>query len=162
MLVNCKCHIGNKIDRDIAYKVVVNNKNEYYCTEKDYLKIINDKENRKILLEKINDVFGYIITNTILHKELSEISNIHTYNKISSYIQDNKSQLEKFMKKDFDTEYGKIRYFSTILKNNLVDYKIPKKEKDKEINVEIISVKYTSKNRKKNLNEYLDEFEVVN
>jgi len=161
MLIICKCH-GIKKERNTLYKVIVNGKNNYYCSEQDYIKMQEEKESKIIVFNMINDIFGYKVINTAIFKELSEISNIHTYNKISSYIQDNKSQLEIFMRKDFDTEYGKIRYFSTILKNNLVDYKIPKKDKDKEINVEIVNVKYTSRNRKKNLNEYLDEFEVVN
>ena len=159
MLVNCKCHIGNKIDRDIAYKVIVNNKNEYYCTEKDYLKIINDKENRKILLEKINDVFGYIITNTILHKELSEISKVYDYEKINLYVVENMNALQKFMSKSFSSEYGKIKYFTTILKNNMKDYIVSIPVTNKQSDAEVVGVKYKPKNRKKSIEDYLDEVE---
>lgn len=159
MLVYCKCHIGHKIDRDTAFKVIVNNKNEYYCTEKDYLKIKEDKDTRKYLILKINDVFGYIITNTALSKELSELSKVYSYTKINSYVTDNMNELQKFMSKSFNNEYGKIRYFSTILKNNLKDYIVSTPVAVKQSDAEIIGVRYKSKTRKKSMDEYMDEVE---
>lgn len=49
MLVKCrKC--GNKIDRNNAFKVVVDNKNVYYCNEKEYEEHV--KEKQKIEREK--------------------------------------------------------------------------------------------------------------
>lgn len=159
MLVNCKCHIGNKIDRDIAYKVVVNNKNEYYCSENEYLKIIEEKESRKNLLEKINNVFGYVITNTVLSKELSEISKVYSYAKINLYVTENMNQLQKFMSKSFYNEYGKIKYFTTILKNNLKDYIVSIPVAIKQSDAEVIGVKYKPKSRKKSMDEYMDEVE---
>jgi len=159
MLVHCKCHVGKKIDRDTAFKVIVNNKNEYYCTEKEYLKIIEGKESRKFLILKINDVFGYVITNTALSKELSEISKVYPYTKISSYVTDNMNELQKFMSKSFNNEYGKIRYFSTILKNNLKDYIVSTPIAVRQTDAEVVPVRYKSKTRKKSMDEYMDEVE---
>lgn len=158
MLVKCKCH-SEKIDRDTAFKVIINNKNEYYCTEKDYLKIKQEKENRKNLFDNINNLFGYIVTNTILYKEISELSKIYPYAKINSYINDNSQMLEKYMSKSFNNEYGKIKYFTTIIKNNIKDYVVSKPKNIKQSNTEIVSVIYTPKTRKKSMDEYLKELE---
>jgi len=158
MLVKCKCH-SVKIDKDIAFKVIVNSKNEYYCSEREYLELKEKKEGRKILLEKINNVFGYTITNTILNKELSELSKVYSFTKMNSYVNENMIELQKFMSKSFTSEYGKIKYFTTILKNNLKDYIVAKSEVVKELREEIIISKYKPINRKKSLSEYINDLE---
>jgi len=43
MLVICKCH-GIKKERNTLYKVIVNGKNNYYCSEQDYIKMQEEKE----------------------------------------------------------------------------------------------------------------------
>ena len=66
MLVKCRI-CGNKTERNDAYKVVVNGKNEYYCSEKEYKqkqKQIADKEKT---IKIINEIFGYEITNSALY-----------------------------------------------------------------------------------------------
>ena len=120
MLVKCRI-CGNKIERNDAYKVVVNDKNEYYCNEKEYKqkqKQIADKENT---IKIINEIFGYEITNSAFFKELKALSENNSYEKIYSFIYDNRQMLDRSMSRDFTSEYGKIRYFSTIIKNNIVD-----------------------------------------
>ena len=159
MLVKCKCHIDNKVDRDTAFKIKVNGLNEYYCSEQDYLIIKEAKESRKILLDKINDVFGYSVTNTILYKEIKELLISNSYTKLNSYINDNFQMLQKYMSKPFNNEYGKIKYFTTIIRNNIRDYIMSKPETARQSDAEIIGVRYTPKNRKKNMNQYLDELE---
>ena len=158
MLVKCKCH-SEKIDRGTAFKVIINNKNEYYCTEEDYLRIQNDKETRKNLLDKINNIFGYVITNTILYKELSEITKVHSYSKINSYVNENSQMLEKYMGKSFNNEYGKIKYFTTIIKNNIKDYIMTTPTSIKQSDAEVVGVMYKAKSRKKSMDAYLDELE---
>ena len=127
--------------------------------KKNILKIIEGKESRKFLILKINDVFGYVITNTALSKELSEISKVYPYTKISSYVTDNMNELQKFMSKSFNNEYGKIRYFSTILKNNLKDYIVSTPIAVRQTDAEVVPVRYKSKTRKKSMDEYMDEVE---
>jgi len=158
VLVKCKCH-NNKIERDAAYKVVVNNKNEYYCNEYEYLKIKEEKENRINTYNIINDIFGYVVINTILFKEINEISKVYSYTKIYSYIKENLDNLNKFMNKNFNNEYGKIKYFTTIIKNNLKDYIIPKREIVKISDSEIIENKYSIKPRRKSIEDYIKEME---
>lgn len=157
MLVKCK-GCGNKNERNDSFKVVVNEKNQYYCSEKEYLEIKEARETKKSVLDIINQIFGYEITNTAIYKELTEISNVHTYKKINSYLIDNKEFLIKTMNKSFQNEYGKIRYFATIIKNNIRDY-IPKQEEVHKQLGEITEIKYKPKERKKGLSEYLIETE---
>lgn len=84
---------------------------------------------------------------------------IYTYKKISLFLNDNYKFLEKTMSKKFDTEYGKIKYFTTILKNNLRDYTQSKPEIIKQLNNEVIENKFVPRERKKSIDEYLAEME---
>lgn len=158
MFVKCKCH-GEKKDKDTLFKISINGKNEYYCNEKEYLKIKENKDCRTNIINFVNELFGYIITNTIWFKELSELEKSHTYTKIFSYLIENKSQLEQYMNKQFSSEFGKIKYFTTILRNNLSDYKIIEKKKEFALTDDIIDVCYKSKNKKKCLSDYINEME---
>ena len=121
MLVKCKI-CGTKTERKDAYKIVVNGKNNYYCNEEEYNSWIKKREIRDNTYILIYEVFGRKITNTILFKEVDELSNIYTFEKIYSYIKENQDYLYSVMKKINSKEYGKIRYFTAILKNNLGDY----------------------------------------
>jgi hypothetical protein len=157
LLVSCRiCKTKN--ERDSSYKVVVNGKNQYYCSEKEYLDDLADKKARADVFKFCVDILGNT-TNTILFKEMSIISSVHKYSKISAYLSENISNIKGFMNRSFDSEYGKIRYFTTILKNNLGDFIFETKE-EKVVPVEIVEVNYKPRNRKKSLNQYIDEYEV--
>lgn len=148
ILVKCRV-CSNKIERNDAFKVVVKGKNEYYCNEKEYqqkLKQIADRENT---INIINEIFGYEITNSALNKELKEISVSHSFEKIYSYIYDNRSMLERSLSKDFSSEYGKIRYFSTIIKNNIVDYNIDDEPYITDNEYEVLDIKYKPKKKRR-------------
>ena len=145
-----KCRIcGNKTERNDAYKVVVNGKNEYYCNEKEYKqkqKQIADKEKT---IKIINEIFGYEITNSALFKELKVLSENNSYEKIYSFIYDNRQMLDTSMSRDFTSEYGKIRYFSTIIKNNIVDYVIDDEPYITNNEYEVLDIKYKAKKKRR-------------
>lgn len=156
MLVKCKCH-DIKIDRDTAFKVIIKSKNNYYCSEQDYLYIQREKDSREESIVTIKLIIGNT-TNTALFKELKTIGDIYGYYKISAYLKDNKDVLIKTMNKSFGNEFGKIKYFFTIVKNNIGDFKEePKITEIKEI-AENYSVNYKQRKRKKSLNEYLNDY----
>jgi len=156
MLVKCKCH-DEKIERDTAFKIVVKGKNNYYCSEKDYLHIKREKESRENSITTIKLIIGDT-TNTALFKELKIVGDIHGYYKISAYLRDNKDMLIKIMTKSFGNEFGKIKYFFTVVKNNIGDFKEETKTNEiKEIS-ENYSVNYKPKIKKKSLNEYMEEY----
>lgn len=162
MLIICKCH-GEKKEKSTLFKVIINGKNEYYCSESEYIKIKQDKQQDKQtkldIYNQINEIFGCVVTNTVLFKELAEITKVYSSVKVASYIQYNKFQLDKFMSKTFNNEYCKIKYFAAILKNSLADYKIKELETIKEIEFENIENKYQAKPRKKSIDDYLLETE---
>lgn len=158
MLVKCKC-CGNKIERDIAFKIVINNKNNYYCSEIEYKKMETEKQNKAHVYSLIDEIFGYKIINTVINKEISIISKENTYEKVYKYLLENKQYLEKVMNRSFDNEYGKIKYFSTIIRNNIKDYKcIANKENNESFNVENVKTVYKPIKHKKTLEEYMEEY----
>ena len=119
MLVKCRC-CGNKIDRKEAYKVVVGGQNAYYCNEREYLQKNKNKIDKNKTYNLINQIFGYEVKNSIIYKEINDIRKDFSYENISLYLESEFDYLHGVMcEKDFQSEYGKIRYFSAILKNNL-------------------------------------------
>ena len=75
-MVKCrKC--GEKIDQKLAFKVVVGDKNAYYCNEEEYNSVIKERQDRERVYDLINQIFGYTLTNTALYKEVSAIVKVH-------------------------------------------------------------------------------------
>jgi hypothetical protein len=165
-LVTCRA-CKTKIDRDLAFKV---GERSYYCTEKEYLSYLTEKEEKnkktttpkkktkKDVLNLVFELFGYEVTNSALSNELRALSKLYTYDGIYSYIKDNYKFLDKIINgKDFEKEYGKIRYFTAIIKNNIVDYLNLQKEKIDEqqyiqnIEYDIPDVKYKTKHKRRAL-----------
>ena len=166
MAAQVKCQIcGAKLDREIAFKVTTGKVNKYYCTEQEYMhKVRKDalaKAVKDDTYEKINDLFGRIVTNTALFSSISSLASIYSYEKIRSYLQDNKEMLEKSLNKSFQSEYAKIRYFCAILSNNLADY-IPAEEEEVYITdneYELVEIKYKPKKKRRSM--YDLEMELV-
>lgn len=141
---NVKCRAcGNIIDKTTAFCA---SKGQYYCNQEEY---DTKKQLYSILSEYINT------TNTILHKEMMLWGT--DYKKICNYLQDNRSLFEYAMKKDFNSEYAKIRYFSAIIKNGINDYQPPKPEIIKQCTDEFYEKKYKPKTRRKCLADYYEE-----
>jgi hypothetical protein len=156
MIVKCKI-CSEKIDRDKAYKVIVNEKNNYYCNEDEYKKSIEKQIVKDNTYKEIYNLFGMKVTNTALYKEVGELANIYTYEKILGYLIQNNPYLSKVMVKDFVSEYAKIRYFTAILKNSLADFKVEQSTINKEIVIDMPKDNFKSKQRKKSLSEYETE-----
>ncbi len=187
MLVKCrKCN--NKIDRALAFKVVVGDKNAYYCNEEEYKQHVEEqklkeekrrkyKEEQKLLKKEkerikelkdsiytyIRNIFGYLPTNTSIYKEMNEVFQNFDYDLVLRYLEQQNEYLKNVIhSKEFTSEYGKIRYFSAILKNSLADFKRESKKNKVEDNSELIKccydnepleVKYKRKKKKRTLEE---------
>lgn len=157
MLVKCK-GCGNKVERNDAFKIVVKDKNHYYCTAIEYEQINIEKESRLKVIDLVFEIIGET-TNTSIFKELTDISKIHGYKKMLSYMESNMDYLNKAMVTcSGSKEYGRIRYLMAIIKNELGDY-IEAIEQDEEVvNVDFVeSVVYTP-TKKKSFTDYLDEY----
>lgn len=128
-----KCRFcGKQIDRDTAFKVKHGRSNWYYCNE-EHSKAKTPKDK---FFDIAYSIFGKT-TNTIFFKEMEEIACVHGYEKMKSYLEDNEAYLNIVMQKSFSSEYGRCRYFSAILKNNLGDYTINKPKAIKNVEVEM-------------------------
>lgn len=155
-----KCQICKKeIDKDNCYKTPKKNGGFfYYCSETEYLEMVKQKELRSKVHKKIEDIIGVTI-NSAINKEIAVWNTVADFNTIYEYLCKNEDFLYKVIhNKSFDTEYGKIRYFSAIIKNNIKDFKVQgeKKEPQRPVDTEIYEVKFKPKKRKKCLADYED------
>lgn len=146
------CH--KKIDINDAYVVKKGKRNKYYCNEEHSILI----PPRDIFYMKAFEVFGQT-TNTAFYKEFEEIARVHGWEKMIAFLDENKDYLEHVVRKDFASEFAKIRYFAAVFKNCLHDFRMKKPEVKKEINVDIdISVnKYKKKEERKGMNDLLND-----
>ena len=156
MEVKCKI-CGNKKERSEAYKVVVNNKNNYYCCESEYQEWVSKNKIKDNTYDIIYSIFERKITNTILFKEVGELSDIYTYEKIFAYLKENEKYLCGVMKKNFSSEYAQIRYFAAILKNSLTDFQYKQEIQVKSIEQDMPEFKFKRKTKRKPLSEYEEE-----
>ena len=147
MLVKCKV-CGEKIERDIAYKRVVNGKNFYYHSQKEYeaeeakkKKVAEDKDK---VYRLICDILGEEeILNTALWKEKTIWNKAFSDEIIAKYLAENKDYLTSAVSKLSGTEYAKIRYVSAVLKNSLRDFK-PKAEEQPKPKIVVEETIYTT------------------
>lgn len=131
-MAKCKCRIcGTPHDTKDAYKIVVNTKNQYYCSQEEYEKDLARKkkaaEDKDKVYNLICDMFGYEIQNTQFFAEWTSWNKLKSNEIIYKYLRENEDYLQQMCDRVFDSEYQKIRYFSAILKNNLRDF-VPKVE----------------------------------
>lgn len=155
-----KCrYCGKSIDTNNAYKIVLGKTNRYYCNEEEYNIIHKAQQIKENTYNLIYEIFGRKITNTILYKEINELSSVYSFEKIEAYLSKNKEYLSNIMQnKTFQNEYAQIRYFSAILKNSLTDFKYEKNEKiNKNIEIDMPLYKFKRKTSKKSLAEYEQE-----
>lgn len=154
----CK-YCGKSIDTNNAYKIVVGKTNRYYCNEEEYNIIHKAQQIKDDTYNLIYEIFGRKITNTILYKEVNELSGIYSFEKMEAYLSQNIEYLSNLMQnKSFQSEYAQIRYFTAILKNSLSDFKYEKKEKiSKEVEIDMPSCNFKRRLTKKTLAEYEQE-----
>lgn len=159
-MATVKCQAcGEMIDRDMAYKVSVGKTNRYYCSQQEYMRKLHKDSLAKAVKNDTYDKIYYFLggktTNTILFSTISSIASVYSYEKIRSYLNDNKEMLERVMNKNFQSEYAKIKYFCAILSNNIGDY-IPKEEDVAYITdneYELVEIKYKPKQKRRSMSD---------
>ena len=133
-MARAKCKIcGTQLDTNTAYKVTdKNGKNKYFCSASEF----EAEESRKKKAAEDKDKVYYLICdimgekeiiNTALWKEKLEWNKVFSDEIIAKYLAENKDYLSSAVTRLSSSEYAKIRYLSTILKNSLRDFK-PKVE----------------------------------
>lgn len=154
----CK-YCGKPVITTEGYKVVAGGKNAYYCNEQEYRKVIALSQARNNVLALCEEIVNNP-TDSVIGKELNEWLKIADLAKISAYLTENKAYIiNQLERKTFNSYYGKVRYFSAIVKNSLPVYKMPQPDIQKDL-TEICEVKpYTYSRKRKSLCELAEELE---
>ena len=166
--MRAKCKIcGTALDTKVAYKVVVNGKNAYYCSEEEYKNDAAEKEKADADKTKVYTLICEIIgrkeiLNTVLWKEKAIWNKVFSDELIWKYLESNKTYLTTVISRLEDKEFNRIRYLSAILKNSLGDFKpITQVQKREAVIIpeEHYETKFKSKKRKslEDLEEDCDE-----
>ena len=123
-----KCSIcGERLDKKTAYKVMhevkhkdgtTSMKSKYFCSEKEYIDKLRAESEKAEMWELIRDIIGET-HNTALFKEAILWGEP---GKVVGFIKANRDRFNIMNTIPFKTEYGKIRYFSAIIKNNINDF----------------------------------------
>lgn len=169
-MARCKCQYDKKLlDTKIALKVVIKDKNTYWCSEDCYNKYLSDKEKQdKInaeydeIYELTKQIFGYEFTGySLLKREINTWEKVGTRAKIIAYLTENKDWLSTTMSKEFASDFNRVRYYSVIVAGKLHDFK-PKAvdaEKPKIVVEETIYEAQTnSPNKRRSLEDLEDMF----
>lgn len=131
-MARCKCgYDKTPLDTKTAFKVVIKEKNTYFCSEDCYNHFLEAKEKQdKInaeydeIYELTKQIFGYEFTGySLLKREINTWEKVGTRTKIISYLKENKDWLSNTMGKSFASDYHRVRYYSTIIAGKLYDYK---------------------------------------
>ena len=133
-MAKAKCKIcGSVLDTNVAYKVTdKNGKNKYFCSAVEF----EAEEERKKKAQEDKDRVYYLICDimgekeiisTALWKEWQVWNKVADNAKIAKYLEDNKNYLSSVIARLSSSEYAKIRYLSTIIRDKIKAFK-PKVE----------------------------------
>jgi YHS domain-containing protein len=129
-MAKAKCKIcGAELDTKTAYKVTdKNGKNKYFCSEAEFeaeeerkKKAADDKER---VYRLICDIMGEKeIISTALFKEWQVWLKVADNAKIGDYLEENRSYLSSVIGRLSSSEYARIRYLSTIIRDKIKVFK---------------------------------------
>lgn len=148
-MARAKCPIcGSELNTSTAYKVEIIGPRtgkityKYYCSEEEWLSEQARKKKAKEDKDKayylICDIMGEKeIINTALWKEWAIWNKVADNEKISKYLEENKSQLTSEIGRLSSSEFAKIRYLSAIIKNGIKEFE-PRVEEKKPVIIETI------------------------
>lgn len=131
-MARCKCKYDKRqIDTKTAFKVVIKDKNTYFCSEDCYDKYLADKAEKdqlKAEYDKIYElsskIFGYAIGSySLLKAQIQLIEKTASRQKIIQYLQGEEDFLANVMNREFDDEFCRIRYFKSVITSKIYDYK---------------------------------------
>ena len=146
-MAKAKCKIcGADLDTKTAFKMTdKNGKNKYFCSQSEFeaeearkKKVAEDKDR---VYRLICDIMGEKeIINTILFKEWQEWLKVSDNAKIGDYLAENEEYLTSMISKLRSSEFAKIRYLSTIIRDKIKAYKPKLKIEQHEKTIDISGV----------------------
>ena len=155
-MAKAKCKIcGADLDTKTAYKITdKNGKNKYYCSQSEFE---TEEERKKKAAEDKDRVYRLIcdimgekeIISTALFKEWVVWNKVADNVKIAKYLEENKDYLASVIARLGSSEYARIRYLSTIIRDKIKAFvpKVEVVEKPKVVVEEHYETKYKSKTR---------------
>jgi YHS domain-containing protein len=150
-MARCNCRYDKKqLDTKTAFKVVIDEKNTYWCSEDCYNHFREAKEKQaKItaeydeIYELTKQIFGYEFTGySLLKREINTWEKVSTRAKIIAYLTENKDWLSNVMSKEFAGDFHRVRYYSVIVAGKLHDWKPKKSAKVSESVVTAMSFEF--------------------
>ena len=162
-MAKAKCKIcGTELDTKTAYKITdKNGKNKYFCsqfefeTEEERKKKVQEDKDRVYRL--VCDIMGEKeIISTALFKEWQVWLKVADNEKIAKYLEENKDYLTSVIARLSSSEYARIRYLSTIIRDKIKAF-VPRVEvvdKPKVVVEEHYETKYKARGR-----QALEDFE---
>ena len=169
-MARCKCKYDKiSLDTNTAFRVVIDEKNTYWCSEECYnhfreAKEKQDKINAEYdeIYELTKQIFGYEFTGySLLKREINTWEKVGTRAKIIAYLTENKDWLSTVMSKEFNGDYNRVRYYSVVVSSKLHDFKpkVTEVEKPKVVVEETIYEAPTqSLNKRRSLADLEDMF----
>ena len=169
-MARCKCGYDKKqLDTKTAFKVVIKDKNTYWCSEECYNHYLADKEKQdKInaeydqIYELTKQIFGYEFTGySLLKREINTWEKVGTREKIIAYLKENKDWLSTVMSKEFASDFNRVSYYSVIVAGKLHDFKPKPAEVEKPkivVDETIYEAPAQSLNKRRSLAELEDMF----
>ena len=148
-MARCNCKYDKKqLDTKTAFKVVIKEKNTYFCDENCYNKYFADKaEKEKFqaehdeVFELTKQIFGYDFQSRgLLRREVDAWVQISTMQKIIAYLKENQSWLTNIMSREFESDFNRVRYYSVIVSGKLHDFKPKSEDVIQETHMEVCGV----------------------
>lgn len=159
MARKCKCKLcKNQLTTDVAYKIVNNGKNEYYCDDIEYEAHLKEMTCKQEVLEYINKILGYESVNTIIYKELATIHKTFSYEEILNCFNCQGDKIIELINiNGIDREFNIIRYMYGVISRSIADdtkefkanrnKKIVKKISSEEIDIDSNNIKKVNKQK---------------
>lgn len=146
-MAKAKCKIcGTELDTKTAYRVTdKNGKNKYFCSAVEFeaeeerkKKVAEDKDR---VYRLICDIMGEKeIISTALYKEWVIWNKVADNAKIGDYLEENRSYLSSVIGRLSSSEYARIRYLSTIIRDRIKTFQPKPKIEQHERQIEISGV----------------------
>ena len=117
----CKCrYCGKVLDTDIAYRMVVNEKNRYYCSAQHYQDELDNKIYRVMLMNLCYDLLNIKFKDggTFVSKNIEQIKGEYSYKQLYQIVDDMSLDIQMALE-DIQNNGGKMPYMFAMIKNRL-------------------------------------------
>lgn len=138
-MARAKCQIcKTPLDTNTAYKITdKNGKNKYYCSQSEFeaeeVRKKKAAEDKDRVYRLVCDILGeQEIISTALYKEWVIWNKVADNEKIGKYLEENKDYLTLALSRITSSEYARIRYLSTIIRDKIKAF-TPKVEVEKTV-----------------------------